>query len=135
MGVFDKTKFQDQLQDPKYNLFAQKPVKKTVKDPNDEIRQKFAFENGILMLLGKEFGGKAAGFDVKFEGKKFRPSQINNPFLKDIKDQLEGKQAKVCEISFHGKYLCDVDESMRPEQVSVIVQMAIYNRIKKEGSL
>lgn len=129
MGIFE------QLQDPKYNMFAQGQTKKTVKDKNDVMTGTMAFENGIKMLIGKEFGGQANGFDVKFEGRKFRPSQFGNKILENIQDQLSGKEAKVCEISFHDRYLCDVDESMRPEQVIVIIQMAIQRRIEKGDRL
>ncbi len=48
----------EDLINPNYNMFKQ-PVIKTVKDPNDRIKQRTAFENGIYMLIGKEFGGKA----------------------------------------------------------------------------
>jgi hypothetical protein len=121
------------LKDPKYNIFAQGETKKVTKDKDDELRQTLAFENGIKMLLGLQFGGMASGFDVRFEGKKFRPSQYGDVFLKDIKDQLTGKEAKVAEIFFHGKYLGDVDESMIPEQVEMIITIALNERIKKEA--
>ena len=123
----------DQLKDPKYNIFAQAPTKKVAKDKNDVLKQSLAFENGIKMLIGLQFGGMVSGFDVKFEGRKYRPSQYGDSMLIDIKDQLSGKEAKVAEIFFHGKYLCDVDESMIPEQVEMIITIALNERIKKEA--
>lgn len=122
--------FED-IQNPKYNLFKQTPTKKVYKDPNDRVKQTFAFENGIKMLLGKEFGGKASGFDVRIEARNFRPSQFNSPILLDIKDQMEGRIGKVAEISFKGKYLCDVNESMKPNEVIAIIQMAVLDKVSK----
>lgn len=124
MGLFDD------LQNPNFNMFAQKPVKKVYKDPNDRIKQLTAFENGVYMLIGKEFGGMANGFEVRWEAKNFRPSQFENKILKDIKDQVEGRKEKVAEIYLRGKYLCDVRESMSPEQTINEIQTAIMRTIK-----
>lgn len=118
------------FQNPNFNIFGQQQIKKTVKDPNDRITQVTAFENGIYMLIGKEFGGQASGFEVRWEIKNFRPSQFDNVILKDIKDQTTGKTEKVAEIYLLGKYLCDVTESMRPERVINEISMAIAKTLK-----
>lgn len=126
MGLFD------QIQDPKFNMFAQKPVKKTEKDPMDSIRQETAFENGIKMLLGKEFGGRANGFEVFWEAKHYRPSLFGkSKFLEGVKEQAGGRAPKIAEIFFRGKYLCDVSEAMTPPQVIDVINQALFARIKR----
>jgi len=129
MLVVFNMSLKDDFQNPKFNIFKQKKTKVVNKHSSDVMDGTMSFENGIKMLIGKEFGGMSSGFSVNFEGRKFRPSQFNNIMLESIKDQLAGYQPKIAEITLYNKYLCDVDESMKPAQVIQIISQAIIKRI------
>lgn len=99
----------------------------------DALTGDYAFENGIKMLIGKEFGGVANGFAVRWEAKNFRPSKFSDKFLGEVKDQATGRAAKIAEIYFRGKYLCDVSEAMHPTEVVRKIEESLAILITKGG--
>ena len=104
-------------------------------DTKDMIRGNNAFENGIYMLIGKEFGGAAAGFEVRWEAKNFKPSRFDHVFLTDIKEQATGAKEKIAEIYFQGQYVCDVSEKMHPEVVRKTITENLMYIISKKGGV
>lgn len=102
---------------------------------SDQLTGQYSFENGILMLIGKEFGGAANGFSVKWEAKNFKPSKFSDKFLGEVLDQATGRAPKVAEIYFRGKYLCDVSEDMHPAEVELKINDALTARILKKGGV
>ena len=117
----------DQMGDPKFNIFAQGQVKRTVKKDSDQVTGKNYFEEGLKVLIESEFGMSAKKFGVFLEGRLYRPS-----LSKDIQDQMENRKAKVCEIYFEGKYLCDVSEDMHPDKALGTIHSALFNFLNKK---
>ncbi len=118
----------DQMGDPKFNLFAQGQVKRTVKKDSDQVTGKNYFEEGLKVLIESEFGLSASKFGVFLEGRIYRPS-----VSKDIREQMSGDKPKVCEIYFEGKYLCDVSEDMHPDKALETIQSALFNFLNKKA--
>jgi len=102
---------------------------------NDAITGNNAFENGILMLIGKEFGGAASGFDVVWEAKRYKPSKFGSEILKSINKQALGYEPKIAEVWFRRQYLCDVSEDMTPEKVKQTIEEYLMTRIIKKGGV
>lgn len=113
-----------------------RPVYKPKVETRDVLKGEHAFENGIYMMLGKEFGGNNAGWEVRWEAKNYKPSRFEAVFLKEINDQVKGKQPKIAEIYFRGKYICDVSEDMHPSQaIKAIMENLTYVISKKGGGV
>jgi hypothetical protein len=98
---------------------------------SDRVQGQVAFENGLLMLIGQEFGGAASGFKVIWEARHFRPSRFGDVFLQQVNKQALGYEPKIAEIYFRGEYLCDVSEEMTPEQVKQTIEVALVNKISR----
>lgn len=97
------------------------------------IGEDYHFENALMMLIGKEFGGQASGFSIKWEAKNFKRNKINDPFLAGLKDQMQGRAPKIAEIYFRGKYLCDVSEAMKPDEVIKLITERLTLLFTKGG--
>lgn len=100
---------------------------------SDAITSEYAFETGLKMLIGREFGGISNGFQVVWEAKRYKPSKFDHIFLGEVKDQATGKAPKVAEIYFRGKYLCDITEAMHPQQVVQTIEQSLAILITKGG--
>ncbi len=118
----------DQMGDPKFNIFAQGQVKRTVKKDSDQVTGENYFEEGLKVLIESEFGLSASKFGVFLEGRLYRPS-----LSKNIRDQMSGREAKICEIYFEKKYLCDISEAMTPDRALAEIHSALLNFLKKKA--
>ena len=118
----------DQMGDPKFNIFAQQQVKKKAKSDSDMVTGQNYFEEGLKNLIEAEFGLSASKFGVFLEGRLYRPS-----VSKDIRDQMAGKEAKICEIYFEKKYLCDISEAMTPDRALAEIHSALFSFLKKKA--
>ena len=79
------------------------------------------FEKGLKELLRREFPNSSL-FTVVSEKKKYRAE------LEGSWGQQRGKEPEVCEVYFDHTYLCDINESLRPEEAKSVI---LFNLMQK----
>ena len=91
--------------------------------PQTIVKEDLDFEKAVRNLIRMKFGsGAFPSWRVVPEYKKYRYDKS-----KEVRDQLAEREPKVCEIYLNDKWLCDVSEKMRPDEVVALISFKMIN--------
>jgi len=82
------------------------------------------FEKGVIHVIKSEFRDWYM-FGVESNIRKYRPRED-----RFIYGQKSGQIPEFLDIYFKGKYVCEVNAAMRPDEVSALIQYSLIQLLK-----